>query len=74
MKKIIAFSSMLILTSCTSLPFLNNDNSSDSQSPHGDYVDLQVKIHSTYSLYKALNAGIITQEEYDELKKNIFDI
>ena len=55
MKKIIAFSSMLILASCTSLPFLNNDNPSDSQSPQGDYVDLQVKIHSTYSLFKALN-------------------
>lgn len=65
---------MLILSSCTSLPFLDNDNSSDSQSPQGDYVDLQVKIHSTYSLFKALNAGIITQEEYDKLKKDIFDI
>ena len=74
MKKIIAFSSMLILASCTSLPFLNNDHSSDSQSPQRDYVDLQVKIHSTYSLFKALNAGIITQEEYDKLKKDILNI
>ena len=65
---------MLILSSCASLPFLNNDNSSNDQSSQADYVDLQVKIHSTYSLFKALNAGIITQDEYDKLKKDIFDI
>ena len=74
MKKIITFSSLLILGSCTSLPFLGNSDSSDAQSSQEDYVNLQVKIHSTYSLFKALNAGIITQEEYDQLKKDIFDI
>ena len=74
MKKIITFSSLVIFSSCTSLPFLNNDNSSDEKFPETTYVDLQVKIHSTYSLFKALNAGIITQEEYDKLKKDIFDI
>jgi len=74
MKKIITFSSLLILGSCSSLPFFNDTDSSPTQSPESDYVDLQVKIHSTYSLFKALNAGIITQEEYDELKKNILDL
>ena len=74
MKKIITFSSLLILGSCSSLPFFNNADSSPIQSPERDYVDLQVKIHSTYSLFKALNAGIITQEEYDELKKSILNL
>ena len=74
MKKIITFSSLLILGSCTSIPFLNNANPSEDVSPQISYIDLQVKIHSTYSLFKALNAGIITQEEYDQLKKDIFDI
>jgi len=74
MRKIITFSSLLILGSCTSLPFLDNAKTSINQSPERSYVDLQVKIHSTYSLFKALNAGIITQEEYDELKQNIFDL
>ena len=74
MRKIIAFSSLLILGSCASMPFLNNNKTSIDQSPQRDYINLQVKIHSTYSLFKALNAGIITQEEYDKLKKNILDL
>ena len=57
------------------MPFLNNDNESfNTSSPEGDYIDLQVKLHSTYSLYKAFNAGVITQEEYDKLKKDILNM
>ena len=64
---------MLLFGSCTGeLPFLNA--SKDNVSPESDYMNLQVKLHSTYSLFKAFNAGIITQEEYDQLKKNILDI
>jgi len=39
--------------------------------PSGDYVDLQIRMHSAYTLLKALNAGIISQEEYDKLKKEL---
>ena len=39
--------------------------------PSGNYVDLQIKMHSAYTLLKALNAGVITQEEYDKLKKEL---
>ena len=74
MRLILMFSFLGIFSSCSgNLPFLNNDNPS-SLSSEGDYIDLQVKLHSTYSLFKALNAGIITQEEYDELKKNILNL
>ena len=73
MKIILIVFSLLLFGSCTGeLPFL--DDSSQNVSSESDYMDLQVKLHSTYSLYKALNAGIITQEEYDQLKKNILEI
>ena len=39
--------------------------------PSGDYVDLQIRMHSAYTLLKALNAGVISQEEYDKLKKEL---
>ena len=39
--------------------------------PGGEYVNLQVKMHSAYRLLKALNDGAISQEEYDKLKKEL---
>ena len=73
MKIVLIVFSLLLFGSCTGeLPFL--DNSQQNAFPESDYIDLQVKLHSTYSLYKAFNAGIITQEEYDQLKKNILEI
>lgn len=39
--------------------------------PSGNYVDLQIKMHSAYTLLKALNSGAITQEEYEKLKKEL---
>ena len=39
--------------------------------PSGNYVDLQIKMHSAYVLLKALNTGAISQEEYDKLKKEL---
>ena len=73
MKKIIMILFLGVFGSCSNSSFFN-DSESTPTSPNADYIDLQVKIHSTYSLFKALNAGIINQEEYDLLKKNIFGI
>ena len=42
-----------------------------TMTPSGNYVDLQIKLHSAYTLLKALNSGVITQEEYDKLKKEL---
>ena len=39
--------------------------------PSGDYVNLQIKMHSAYTLLKAFNSGVISQEEYDKLKKEL---
>ena len=39
--------------------------------PSGDYVNLQIKMHSAYRLLKALNDGVISQEEYDKLKAEL---
>ena len=69
---LIVFSLLLFGSGTGELPFL--DDSNKNVSSETDYIDLQVNLHSTYSLYKALNAGIITQEEYDQLKKNILEI
>ena len=74
MRIILVFSLIAVFSSCSgNLPFLDNDQSLNL-SPEGDYIDLQVKLHSTYSLLKALNAGVITQEEYDQLKKDILNL
>jgi len=37
----------------------------------GEYVNLQVKMHTAYRLLKALNDGAISQDEYDKLKKEL---
>ena len=42
-----------------------------TMTPSGNYVDLQIKIHSAYTLLKALNSGVISQEEYEKLKKEL---
>ena len=73
MKKVLFVFSMLLFCSCAGkIPFL--DDTEYRINPESHYINLQVKLQSTYSLFKALNAGIITQEEYDQLKKNILDI
>ena len=38
-----------------------------------NYINLQVKLHTAYSLLKSLNLGAISQEEYDMLKVNLFN-
>ena len=42
-----------------------------TMTPSGNYVDLQIKMHSAYTLLKALNSGAINQEEYEKLKKEL---
>ena len=69
MKKIAILLFLILFLSCNSLPFLNNDKSEANNYPERTYIDLQVKLHTAYSLFKALNSGVITQEEYDRLKK-----
>ena len=39
--------------------------------PSGNYVDLQIKMHSAYTLLKAFNSGAINEEEYERLKKDL---
>ena len=73
MKKILVILSLLLILSCNNLPFSNNDNSDYDNNPEREYIDLQIKLSSIYSLFKALNSGIITQEEYDKLKKEIIE-
>ena len=72
MKKIFISSILLLAFSCSSLPFMNNTSPEVDIAPERTYIDLQVKMHSAYTLFKALRAGVITQEEYDTLKKEIF--
>ena len=73
MKKILVLLSLLLILSCNNLPFSNNDNLDYDNNPEREYIDLQIKLSSIYSLFKALNSGIITQEEYDKLKKEIIE-
>ena len=73
MKKILVLLSLLLILSCNNIPFSNNDNSDYDNNPEREYIDLQIKLSSIYSLFKALNSGIITQEEYDKLKKEIIE-
>ena len=72
MKKIIIALMMLFCMSCSSIPFLNN-NSQANMSSGENYINLQVKLHTAYSLLKSLNLGAISQKEYDMLKVNLFN-
>ena len=62
---------MLFCLSCSNAPFFNNDSSSNMSSEQ-NYIDLQVKLHTAYSLLKSLNSGAISQEEYNNLKMKLF--
>ena len=68
MKRIAILLFLLLFLSCSSLPFMNNNNSPSNALPERIYIDTQIKLHTAYSLFKALNAGVITQEEYGKLK------
>jgi len=76
MKKILVLSLLILSFSCANLPFIGdnvNNEKEKSINPEREYIDLQIKMHSAYSLFKALRAGVISQEDYDILKKDILN-
>ena len=38
------------------------------------YIKIQKQIQTSYSLQKALNTGAISQDEYDRLKTELFNL
>jgi len=79
MKKILLLSLLIPLYSCNSNSVYNvSDNDVDDCIECGDenikYIKLQKQIKTSYSLLKALNTGAISQEEYDRLKTELFNI
>ena len=79
MKKILLLSLLIPLFSCNSNSVYNvSDNDVDDCIECGDenikYIKLQKQIKTSYSLLKALNTGAISQEEYDRLKTELFNI
>ena len=79
MKKILLLSLLIPLYSCNSNSAYNvSDNDVDDCIECGDenikYIKLQKQIKTSYSLLKALNTGAISQEEYDRLKTELFNI
>ena len=79
MKKILMLSLLIPLFSCNSnSPYNVSDNEVDDCIECGDenikYIKLQKQIKTSYSLLKALNTGAISQEEYDRLKTELFNI
>ena len=73
-KNILLVTSFLIVFSCSSnsLSSENNEETAEKvNSSEQQYIQLQVKMHQVYTLLKAFNAGAISQEEYDKLKKEL---
>tara|TARA_Y100000590_G_C15696033_1_gene1005143 strand:- start:613 stop:858 length:246 start_codon:yes stop_codon:yes gene_type:complete len=80
MNKIVITIALLLMLSCNKNEKVNREfyfspsakeDTQNLMTPSGDYVDLQIKIHSAYALLKALNSGAISQEEYEKLKKEL---
>ena len=73
-KNILLIASLLVLFSCNNGK-INSDSSNETvaavNSPEYEYIQLQVKMHKAYTLLKAFNSGVINQEEYDKLKKEL---
>lgn len=73
-KNIILITSLLFLSSCNNGMLSSNDNDVKDAIIHSDgheYIQLQIKMHKAYTLLKAFNSGVISQEEYDKLKKEL---
>ena len=79
MKKILLFLLCIPVISCNGNSSYNvSDNEVDDCVDCGDenikYIKVQKQIQTSYSLQKALNAGVISQEEYDRLKTELFNL
>ena len=79
MKKILLLSLLIPLFSCNSnSPYNVSDTEVDDCIECGDenikYIKLQKQIQTSYSLLKALNSGVISEEEYNRLKTELFNI
>ena len=84
MNKLLLLSTIFVLTSCSNddvseeqinKEFYFSPEKTDAKvsnlTPSGEYVDLQIKMHTAYRLLKALNDGAISQVEYDKLKEEL---
>ena len=82
MNKILLIITLFVFTACNkqeeqqiNKEFYFSPEKSESTehelTPSGEYVNLQVKMHTAYRLLKALNDGAISQEEYDKLKAEL---
>ena len=65
---------MLPLLSCSSNSPFFGGGQDEPTNVNINYVKIQKQIQTSYSLLKALNSGVITQEEYDKLKTELFNI
>ena len=78
MKKIIVMMLIVPILSCSGgLPFLSSDNSLEIPKPDNvdsNYILIQKQVQTLYTLQKALNAGLIDEEEYTQLKRNLFTL
>ena len=74
MKNIIVLLIMLPLLSCSSNSPLFGGGEDKPTNENINYVKIQKQIQTSYALLKALNSGVITQEEYDKLKVELFNI
>ena len=79
MKKILLLVLCLPFFSCNSSSSYNvSDNDVDDCIDCGDenikYIKIQKQIQASYTLQKALNTGAISQEEYDRLKTELFNL
>ena len=52
--------------------FLGNEVDPE-ENVNTNYIKVQKQIQTSYSLLKALNAGAISQDEYDQLKSQLFN-
>ena len=85
MNKILLIISLFVFTACNkqeqqqvNKEFYFSPEKSESTdrvcyqlTPSGEYVNLQIKMHTAYRLLKALNDGAISQEEYEKLKAEL---
>ena len=84
MNKLLLLSTIFVFTSCNNNDVSEEqvnkefyfspekvDTERSNLTPSGEYVNLQIKMHTAYRLLKALNDGAISQVEYDKLKEEL---